>query len=392
MPDPSLANTRGPTADDVRLLLLCAGDPEDERPFSGSARSLFRALERRGCVYHKGNVAGALDPFARGPLAVRLFRRLDRFGIEERYRWTRAAFAANSTRAERIAKLHPGFNACLMYGTTYLPKIDASAYCYFDATAAQVYEARAWEFAGFSDTKARDVIAYQREVLEGCAGIFPRTRWAAESVIRDYGIREEKVVVAGAGPNYYAAPSPHGPYDSHTVLFVGSEFARKGGPLIVDAFRRVRVQWPGARLLIVGCAPDVSEPGVEVIGRIRKDEPGGLERLLRLYSEASVFCMMSRFEPFGIVVIEAQNSFVPCVLPKRFAFPEMIEDDVTGRLVDEYEPELLAETLIDLLADPARLERMGQAAHAFVRGTFTWDIAAQRIHERVRSDLARSRS
>lgn len=389
MPDSSLASGRGQAVDEVRLLLLCAGDPEDERPFSGSARSLFRALDRRGCVHCKGNVAGVLDPFARGPLAVRVFRRLDRFGIEERYRWTRAAFAANSKRAEHIAQSHPGFNACLMYGTTYLPKPGVPAYCYFDATAAQVYGARAWEFASFSEAKAQDIIAYQREVFEACAGIFPRTRWAAESVVRDYGIPEAKVVVAGAGPNYYAEPLPHGPYDSRSILFIGSEFERKGGPLIVDAFRRVRSVCPGARLMIAGCTPDISEPGVEVIGRIRKDAPGGLEKLLRLYGEASVFCMMSRFEPFGIVVIEAQNSFVPCVLPKRFAFPEMIDDGVTGRLVDEYEPELLAETLIDLLADPARLEQMGQAAHAYVRGKFTWDIAAARIHDRVRSDLLR---
>lgn len=389
MMDSPIAPQIGSHEDAVRLLLLCAGDPEDERPFSGSARNLFRALERRGCVHHKDNVSGLFDPFAHGPWPIRWFRRLDRFGIEEHYRWTRAAFAANSRRAVRIAASHPGFNACLMYGTTYLPKMGVPTYCYFDATAAQVYAARAWEFAGFSDAKARGIIAYQREVFEKCAGIFPRTQWAAESVVRDYGIPEEKVAVAGAGPNYYAEPLLHGPYDRRTILFVGSEFERKGGALLAAAFRRVRARWADARLRIVGCTPDISEPGVEVIGRIRKSEPGGLEALLRLYSEASIFCMMSRFEPFGIVVIEAQNSQVPCVLPNRFAFPEMIENGVTGRLVAEYDAEILAETLMDLLADPARLEQMGRAAHAFVHEKFTWDLAAERIHSRVRDGLAR---
>ncbi len=371
---------------DPRLLLLCAGDPDDERPFSGSARSLFRALGDLGCVHQKGNVAGFSDPFARRAPWVQRLRGFDRFGIEERYRWSRVAFMRMTRRAERIAAANPGFNACLMYGTSYLPRLDVPLYCYFDATAAQVYEARAWEFGLFSEAHARRIIERQRQVFERCACVFPRTGWAAASVERDYGIPRERILPAGAGPNYYAEPLPHGPYDGQIILFVGSEFERKGGPLILDAFRRVRARMPGARLRIVGCEPQIAEPGVEVVGRIRKDVPGGLGRLLRHYSEASVFCIMSSFEPFGIVVIEAQNCRVPCVLPARFAFPEMIVDGVTGRLVTQYDSEMLARALVELLGNARLLEEMGRAGHAFVRRQYTWTGAAARMLERLRAD------
>lgn len=374
------------TGSDVRLLLLCAGDPEDDRPFSGSARSLFHALESSGCAHYKGNVAGFTDPFAKRAPWLQRLRGLDRFGIEERYRWSRMAFARMTRRAERVAAAHPGFNACLMYGTSYLPQLDTPLYCYLDATAAQVYAARAWEFRFFSEAHARRIIERQRTVFERCACVFPRTEWAAASVERDYGIPREKIVTAGAGPNYYAESPVHGTYDGQTILFVGGEFERKGGPLILEAFRRMRARMPRARLRIVGCEPELAEPGVEIIGRIRKDAPGGLDQLLRHYSEASVFCMMSHFEPFGIVVIEAQNCFVPCVLPKRFAFPEMIVDGVTGRLVADYDADTLARALIELLGNPGLLEEMGRAAHAFVRRHFTWEGTAARICERIRAD------
>jgi len=143
---------------------------------------------------------------------------------------------------------------------------------------------------------------------------------------------------------------------------------------------------PGARLRIIGCEPQIAEPGVEVVGRIRKDVPGGLDRLLRHYSEASVFCIMSSFEPFGIVVIEAQNCCVPCVLPARFAFPEMIVDGVTGRLVTQYDSEMLARALVGLLGNARLLEEMGRAGHAFVRRQYTWAGAAARMLERLRAD------
>lgn len=373
---------------EVRLLVLCAGDPAGARPFSGSARNLFQALERQGAVFHKANVYGLTDPFAPGPLPVRLLRRLDRLGWEEAYRWSGLAFARNTRRAERIAAAYPGFNACLMYGTNFRPRLGVPTYGYFDATAAQVWAARAWEFGGFSARKAARIIAYQQGVFDGCACVFPRTRWAAQSCEHDYGLPAARVEPVGAGPNDLADPLPHGPYDGRCILFIGSEWARKGGPLVLEAFRRVRTTLPDARLRIVGCTPPVAEDGVEVLGRIDKAAPGGRERLLDIYSEASVFCMMSEFEPFGIVVIEAQNCQVPCVLPRRFAFPEMVRDGETGALVDGNGAEALADTLIALLRDPERLAAMGRAGQAFVRGEFTWDAAASRMLARIRRDLA----
>lgn len=376
-------------APEVRLLILCAGDPEGARTFSGSARSLFRALENLGCVHHKANVtAGLRDTFSRGNAWVRFVRRLDRCRLLAWYRWSRFALEANSLRSRRIAKANPGFNACLMYGTTYNPRLRVPTYCYLDATVAQVADARLWAFRGFSDRFVRRIMAFQKALFEQCAGVFPRTRYTAESLERDFGVPAEKLCVAGAGPNHYADPLPHGPYDRRTILFVGTQWELKGGPLIVEAFRRVRERMPDARLIVVGCRPEVDEPGVEIVGPISKDAPGGTERLLRLYSEASVFCIMSAFEAFGIVAVEAQNSFVPCVVPARFAFTETVVDGVTGRHVAEYDAGLLADTFLELLSDPARLEAMGRAGHDHVRANYTWEAAARRIHDRIRADLA----
>jgi glycosyltransferase involved in cell wall biosynthesis len=379
----------GLTPPPVRLLILCGGDPEGARPFSGSARNLFRALEALGCVHHKANVYGLLDPFAWGSPPVRLLRRLDRAELEEHYQWSRLHWARNAARARRVAAAHPGYNACLMYGTTCVPPLAVPTYSYLDATVAQVAAAGGWEFARFSAAKRRRILAFQRRVFQASTAVLPRTAWAASSVVADYGLPPERVTVVGAGANHAAEPPPHGPYDTRTILFVGIDFERKGGPLLVEAFRRVRARIPDARLRIVGCTPAVDVPGVEVIGPISKDAPGGLARLLALYSEASVFCMMSHFEPFGIVMVEAQQAGVPCVAPDRFAFPEIVVDGETGRLTRGYDAGELAQVLCEMLTDPAGLARMGAAARARAAREWTWARAAERIHARVRADLAR---
>ena len=375
------------TTPEVKLLCLCAGDPTANRPFSGSARALFSALDRLGCVHAAANVLGWTDPFALGAPPIRLLRKLDRFGVEERYRWSPLSWWRNTKRAHAVAEGRPGFNAVLMYGTTYNPEVDVPKYVYLDATSAQVSSAHAWEFAHFTDKRVRRVIDYQDAIFRGCTAVFPRSQWTADSLRNDYHLPDNKIVVAGAGSNIEDAPLPHGPYDRARILFIGVEWERKGGPLLVEAFRKVRQALPHATLAIVGCTPQIDEPGVEIIGRIPKGDPGGKRRLLEEYQKASVFCIMSEYEPFGIVMIEAQASGVPCVAPNRYAFPETIQEGKTGALVEEYNADLLSQALLALLSDPVRLAAMGEAARQWVAEQWTWDRAAQRIRDRVAKDL-----
>lgn len=373
---------------EVLLLCLCAGDPNAPRPFSGSARALFSALRRLGCLHATANVLGWSDSFEAGPLPVRMLRKLDRFGLEDWYHWSPLNWKRNSRRAREAMEAHPGFNAVLMYGTTYSCDTDVPCYVYLDATSAQVAAAKAWEFAHFSREKTRQVVQYQQRIFDHCSAVFPRSEWTADSLREDYHLPESKIVVTGAGSNFGTTPLPHKGYDEQRILFIGIEWERKGGPLILEAFRKLRRSMPEVKLVIIGCDPGITEPGVEVVGRLQKSNPAEMQRLLDEYSRASVFCMMSHYEPFGIVVLEAQECGVPCVVPDRFAFGETVRHGETGMLVPEYDAQLLAMTFAELLSEPAKLERMGAAAKEWVAAQWTWDHAARTIRDRVAADLA----
>jgi glycosyltransferase involved in cell wall biosynthesis len=203
----------------------------------------------------------------------------------------------------------------------------------------------------------------------------------------DYGLPKEKICVAGAGVNYRLDPLPHKAYDGQTILFIGREFDLKGGPLIVEAFRSARQALPQAKLVIIGCTPPIREPGIEIAGPISKDVEGGLERILTYFSEASLFCLMSSFEAFGIALVEAMHCGVPCVVPKRYAFQEIVVDNVTGRHILAPDPSKLSRVFVELLSDPRRLEEMGKAGKEHVKKHYTWDAAAKCIHHRIQQDL-----
>jgi len=377
------------SANNTKILVMCDGDPNADGLFSGAAKYLTNALDRRGLVFAKGDVSGAPGFWGGHNLATRIARRVDAFHWEARSRWSSMSFSRKTAEANALYRQNVSANACIMFGTTYQPDHNLPTYCYLDATVRQVRDARGWEFQYFDDAFADSIDAYQQSVFDRCACVFTFSEWAAESVIKDYGIESDRVMAVGGGSNFSEEPFAHGPYDGQCVLFVGKDFERKGGPSIVEAFRKVRQSMPDARLVIAGCDPGIREPGIEIAGFVGKSTVDGERKLLELYRDASVMCLMSSFEPFGLVVIEAGLSGVPCITPDRFAFPETVVNGETGRRLETYDSRELAEVLVELLGNPDTLKSMGASAQDYMCGRYEWDAVADKVASRIAADVAK---
>jgi starch synthase len=72
---------------------------------------------------------------------------------------------------------------------------------------------------------------------------------------------------------------------------------------------------------------------VEILGHLDKDSAAGWEAFLGAYQRAHVFCLPTRFEPFGIAFVEAMHFGLPCVGTATDAVPEIVADGETGYLV-----------------------------------------------------------
>jgi glycosyltransferase involved in cell wall biosynthesis len=184
----------------------------------------------------------------------------------------------------------------------------------------------------------------------------------------------------GAGANQLLGSLGNKDYTKPRVLFVGIDFARKGGPVLLEAWPIVRERVPDAELIIAGPTRTPKSPlpsGVRWVGRVDR---GGLAHL---YQSASVFVLPSLFEPWGFVFFEAMGHGLPCIGTTCCAMPEIIADGVTGRLVPRYEPEPLAAVLTELLTDTAKLAAMGHAAHRSVLHGHTWTDVVDRVVARL---------
>ena len=100
--------------------------------------------------------------------------------------------------------------------------------------------------------------------------------------------------------------------------------------------------------------------------------------------------MLSRFDTFGMVVLEAMAASLPVLVSDRVGAKDLVRDGINGFVVPaDAGPEEIARRLASLLPEEVR-ERMGRAARETAR-EHTWDAAAARVAA-IYEELLRSRT
>lgn len=375
------------------LVALAPSDPLDPATFSGLSHHLFAELGRRGAAITPVATRDLRwHDVARGavrPRAVLGRARADRRTplIDPDWMWSRRGFDRLTARAaERLAAV-PAEVPVLQVGT----QVDATlgprgrpVHCITDCTVTQALAAGEFSVSRASPRVQREAVECQRQVFAGCRRVLTLSEWARRSVIDDYSIDPAKVLAVGAGANL-ADPLPRRPDPTRpTILFVGRDWEQKGGPLLLAAFRLVRRQLPSARLVVVGCVPPLElEPGVRLVGVLDRRVPDDDRRLRELYATASCFSILSRFDAFPNVVLEAGLAGLPVVSTDEGSRGEAVVDGVTGRLAAARTPQAVAAALLDVLSHAERGEAMGRAAADLVAARYTWPVVGSAVYEAV---------
>ena len=377
----------------ARIALICEGDAESsDKAFSGSAKSMldqFRAI---------GHSVQTVDTRLLG--GVRKWAALRSYS-PNRVTWRtrmRHGHGSHELRS-RIAlnsfeRLQPAVDAILQIGPSSTPPGGGRVpyTLYNDWNFRLSIQDRHSGHSSVRTMSAREADRIDRlhaGIYEGAACIFTISERLRQSFIEDYGISPDRVVAVHAGPNMDLSLFPDRPVEkpaghSPTILFIGKEFERKGGDLLLEAFGRIRKHISDARLLIAG-VPDlqVAQPGMESLGFLRKDNPDENARHLQAYRDADVFCLPSRHDPFPTVVREAMFFHLPCVTTDIWAMPEMVVDGETGFMVPMDDVDALTDRLLRILGDPDLARKMGRTGRQRAEDKYTWSAAVAKMSDRL---------
>lgn len=217
------------------------------------------------------------------------------------------------------------------------------------------------------DLLARLKRGWNAAVLRAARAVVGHSEWVRRSVIDDYGVDPARVVVIPPGADLEALrPGPERPEDGGPLrlLFVGGDFARKGGPDLLAAVRRLS---PRCELDVVTRDPSVvCEAGV----RVHRGLTAGDPRLVALFQRADALVLPTRGDCTPFVVLEGMAAGLPVVATRVGAIPEQVVHGETGLLVPPGDVGALAEALGALLASPARRRAMGRAGRARAEALF----------------------
>lgn len=160
--------------------------------------------------------------------------------------------------------------------------------------------------------------------------------------------------------------------DRPTIVFLSNLGEAKGVFTLLDALPAVFERVPGARAVLAGPWMDaaaearfrraVRTAGLE--GRVEHVGPVYDDAKLRVLAGATVFAFPSHADNAPNVVLEAMRQALPVVASRVGGVPEMVDDGVTGRLVQPADADALADALAHVLADPDRAAEMGRAGRA----------------------------
>jgi glycogen synthase len=255
------------------------------------------------------------------------------------------------------------------------------------------------------------IVTSHGETLADDHGVFQSSRFAQDSLRRSlataaevtacshvvlddlvdrFGLGEDDGVVVPNGIDLHEAASAlEAGLDSPSVAAIGRIEKVKGFDLLLDAF--LAADLPGATLVIAGDGEELPE----LRRRVREADAGDRVRLpgrmsrgqvTSLLRQAEVIVVPSRFEAFGIVVLEAWRAHTPVIATTHGGPKEFVTEGVDGMLCDPLDTRGLADAIAGLLDDEELRSRLAESASLRVR-SFTWENVADQ-YERIYSEAS----
>jgi glycosyltransferase involved in cell wall biosynthesis len=214
-------------------------------------------------------------------------------------------------------------------------------------------------WGGRSDLKFGVREALYSRWVRGAAAVQVYTEWAARSLREDYGVPASRLhlLPPGVDTDFWRPAAEAGGDRPPRLLFVGGDFERKGGDLLIEVFRaRFRGR---AELDVVTREGRVeAEPGVRVHAGLRPNDV----RLQRLYQQSDLLVIPTRADCFSMAGLEGMSSGLPLVTCPVGGVGEVFEDGRQGCYVPPDDAGALGDAIERILFDDARRRAMGRAA------------------------------
>lgn len=250
---------------------------------------------------------------------------------------------------------------------------------------------------GLEPQRRRHLQACERVALQHAAAVIATSPLTARTLVRDYGVNEDRITIAE--PGTVPALRASGTGNPFAILAVGALIPRKGYPVLIDALAHLTeshdlpTDW---HLTIVGDTDrDTQEANLvrELVlssGLRRNITIAGevsARELSRLYARADLFVMPSLYEGYGMVLAEAMARGLPVISTTGGAAAETVPDAAAIKVAPG-DVEALGDAIATAMMDGERRTEMANASWTAGRRLPDWPESAATIAAVIKSVAA----
>ena len=367
------------------------------RNVSSTLGFLANHLKPRGLV--SDIIDCDLDPLWKKLYLVKNYHRNEKI-------WSLKSALDTSIRKQRsrkalklIARNRADYNLILQIGTEF-STVEAArskgvpVFSYHDDNVYRYFKSRTRNLPDSTQSRFKPsfqkVFEYERDIYSKLDGILCMTEYLRRVFIEKFKLPENKVHCIGYGANLDlpGVDLDEKDYDTKTLLFIAKDsFEEKGGYILLEAFKTVRKECKNTELVIIGKKQDIDLPGVKWTGYLDKNNREDSVAFANHLRQASLFVLPCFVEAAGSAFLEAMSYGIPCIGANQGSTPEMITGRDAGLVLDQPNPDELADKIIGLLKEPEELKRMGINARQAVDSFYNWDSVCDRAETLFRKAL-----
>jgi len=325
-------------------------------------------------------------------LLLRFFPRLDPGNTRLFLRFSAWVFARRF-RNRRVVVINVVDSGLSIFLSRRLPVINVS-----DATHALLHGTYYGVYGHLSDRETAFAHFADRAAIHSLHASFS-SQWAVDSAVRDYGGDPASMSVVSWGCNLPAVPHEQSRLSADDercrLLFVAGQWKRKGGDIVLETARLLKERGIPVSVDLVGVKPEDSFPeGVDVTyhGRLGKEDPAELARMLELYRDATFFVLPTKQDCTPMVFAEAAMLGTPAITCDTGGVAGVVHDGENGIVLPgDATAEDYADAIARLWHDRARYRALRESTRTTYETRLNWNVWAREMIGIVRKLEAQGR-
>lgn len=258
-----------------------------------------------------------------------------------------------------------------------------------DATYAAMVGYYPGGWSNLSRQSVKNGNRMEGQALSNCRLAIYTSEWAATSAKRNYRVDPSKVKVVPFGPNFDAtltltdiqAMVARRPADVCRLIFMGTDWYRKGGDIAVELAKRLNARGLKTDLVVVGSAPSHGLPEfVTVNGFLSKRTFEGHEVIKRLLSDSHFLVLPTRADCVPVVIAEANAYGVPVVASDVGGIPSAVTGGINGAAFPLRDfVEQACSFIQTSMADAATYSCLAEASFGRFESELNWQSAGKQV-------------